>query len=556
MSDLPDHIPDTSGHEQPPWDAVSAMAAEPPAESGQLDAGGVAERPVIPVALLTAHPGNVRRDLDLNPEFLASVRANGILVPLRITPGADGGYRVIDGHRRLAAAAQIGLAEVPVDLAGERAGDEPGQFLDMWTAHRHRNPLAPVEEADALFAAREAGATRARIRQATGLKAAGVTAALAAAKLSPGTRSALDELDYQPSLDQLAVIAEFEDDPWAVSRLTAAARASRFDHEAERLRQERVEQAEHQRLCRELEEAGFAVTDALPPGGHLLVSLQHEGEELTAEAHAACPGRGVFFLPWDLATPLHYCTGPVAHGHTFQYGDPADPATGTGGSPGQGSPTGSAGTPHPGQPDSSRRLVIQGNKAWKAAGQVRQRWLAGSLFARRTAPREVAQFVAGQLLAMPEPLRSGLAAAPRRELIGEITGQPVTRMLESCETATAGRLPLLMLAPIITAYELAMTEGEGRNTWRTDRYAPCRREQAGRYLGFLAGLGYQLSDIEQALADGTPYTGETPADDPRDAGADSGQAALAGDSEADDARADAPEIAGTDTACDAEQTAA
>jgi hypothetical protein len=48
-----------------------------------------------------------------------------------------------------------------------------------------------------------------------------------------------------------------------------------------------------------------------------------------------------------------------------------------------------------------------------------------------------------------------------------------------------------------------------KNTWRTDRYSPCPRNEAGRYLNFLAGLGYQLSGIEQAVADGTPYTGET-----------------------------------------------
>jgi len=84
-------------------------------------------------------------------------------------------------------------------------------------------------------------------------------------------------------------------------------------------------------------------------------------------------------------------------------------------------------------------------------------------------------------------------------------------MLESCETATTGRLPLLMLGPIVTAYELAMTEGEGRNTWRADgRYSPCPRDGAGGYLAFLSSLGYQLSDIEQAVADGTPYTGDTP----------------------------------------------
>ena len=54
------------------------------------------------------------------------------------------------------------------------------------------------------------------------------------------------------------------------------------------------------------------------------------------------------------------------------------------------------------------------------------------------------------------------------------------------------------------------TEGEGKNTWRTDRYSPCPRREAAAYLAFLASIGYQLSVIEQAVAHQVPYTGETP----------------------------------------------
>ena len=156
--------------------------------------------------------------------------------------------------------------------------------------------------------------------------------------------------------------------------------------------------------------------------------------------------------------------------------------------------------------------MISGNRAWRAAAEVRKRWLA-SLFARRTAPREVAPFVARQLLTMPDPVRSGLAAAPGRVLFSEITGQPAASWLEACDTVAAGRVPLLMLGPIVTAFEQAMTEGEGRNTWRLDRYSPCPRDEAGRYLAFLGTLGYQLSDIERAVAGGEPYTGDTPPGD-------------------------------------------
>jgi ParB family chromosome partitioning protein len=466
---------------------------------------------MIAVALLIAHPGNVRRDLDLSADFLASINENGVLVPLRITSDADGAYRVIDGHRRLAAAAQVGLAEVPVDLADDRAADESGQYLDMWVAHRHRNPLAPIEEADALFAAREAGATKARIRKSTGLKSPKITAALAAATLSGETRASVEALPRELTLEDLAILAEFEGDADALDQLLNAARwHGTLDHHAERLRQERAEKAEHERLCRELENAGITVTDALPPGGQPLSVLRHGGDDLTPESHAGCPGRGAFFRSYDPTTPVHYCADPTAHEHTFRHGESAAGSDVAG----PASMLGSAGSDEHGPSEAARRLVIQGNKAWKAAGEVRKRWLAGHLFPRRTAPREVAQFVALQLLTMPDPLRSGLAAATSRPLLAEITDKAAAGWAEACGTVAAGRLPLLMLASIATAYEQAMTEGEGKNTWRTDRYSPCPRQEAGRYLAFLASLGYHLSDIEQAVANGTPYAGDTPPGEP------------------------------------------
>jgi len=161
----------------------------------------------------------------------------------------------------------------------------------------------------------------------------------------------------------------------------------------------------------------------------------------------------------------------------------------------------------------ARRLVIEGNKAWQAAADVRRRWLTNVLFARRSAPREVAQYVARQLLTMPEPLRTSLTIAPARTSFTEITRQNASAWLQICDTATAARLPLLMLAPIAVTYEYAMTEGLGRATWRTDHtYSPCPRTEAGQYLSFLASLGYQLAPIEKAVADGIPYTGDKPED--------------------------------------------
>jgi ParB family chromosome partitioning protein len=199
-----------------PGDAGTEDAAVPEEkEQAITNAGG---RPVVAVALLAAHPGNVRRDLALDEELLASVRELGILTPLRVTPEGDG-YRVIEGHRRLAAAITAGLTEVPCDVASDRAGDEAGQYLDMYAANHHRRDLTTLEEADALFAASVAGASRTRIRKATGLGKEDVTAALAAGKLTGAGRDAAAGLGYEASLDQLALLEEFNSDGHAIDRL-------------------------------------------------------------------------------------------------------------------------------------------------------------------------------------------------------------------------------------------------------------------------------------------------------------------------------------------------
>ena len=82
-----------------------------------------------------------------NPEelahLIASIRSNGILVPLMVRPIGDK-YEVIDGDRRLAAAWEAGLREVPVLV---RNLDDRETLIQRMLANKERADTDPVSDA-------------------------------------------------------------------------------------------------------------------------------------------------------------------------------------------------------------------------------------------------------------------------------------------------------------------------------------------------------------------------------------------------------------------------
>lgn len=438
----------------------------------------------LPVATLNANPRNVRTDLAIDAAFRESIAANGVRQPLLVSAELV----VTDGHRRLAAAIAAGLETVPCLI--ENTGDRKPwtDYLDMFTASHHHRHLTRQEEADALFGAHAEGATKTTLRKATGLKRDVVNAALTAGGLATTTREITENTDYTWTLDELAALAEFEDDPADVERLADAAGTRRWAYVVERIRNERTDRAEHTRLRAELEEAGYAVTDHLPATAIHIDDLEHDGQRLTAELHANCDGRGVYWVAYDAARFIHYCDDPDRCGHT------RPPA-------GQDSPE----SAEPSGPD--RKLVVEGNKAWVAAGTVRHGFLT-QLLTRKTPPPEVARFVADALLAMPTPLTKWLGTAQQTPLLTELIGREDTATWR--KAATDKRLPLVMLATIAAAYEYGLTGvTDHKSVWRTDRHSACPRADAATWLRFLASVGHALSPIEQAVVDGTDYTGDT-----------------------------------------------
>jgi hypothetical protein len=138
----------------------------------------------------------------------------------------------------------------------------------------------------------------------------------------------------------------------------------------------------------------------------------------------------------------------------------------------------STATGQPQPPDPTRRLVIEGDKAWGVSGAVRHRWLADKLFPRKTAPKEAMPFIAAQVLTRPGPLRDNLGHATSSPVFTELT----SGTYKPAEVAAwpAGRLPLALLAAVAACYEEKLTSPTGKMTWRTDRpteYSSCSRKR-------------------------------------------------------------------------------
>lgn len=163
-------------------------------------------RPVIRVTALTAHPGNVRQGLRITKEFRASLRENGVRIPLKIKRTDAGALEVGDGHRRLAAAIEVGLTHVPYEYDEV---DEATRYTDMVTTAVHREALTDGEEISALFSAAQLGASTKSLAAAAGRTQKDVKAMVAvggSATVARVTAHATRAL----TLDQLGQLAELE----------------------------------------------------------------------------------------------------------------------------------------------------------------------------------------------------------------------------------------------------------------------------------------------------------------------------------------------------------
>ncbi len=380
--------------------------------------------PTTPTELVHVDPNNlltdykVRADTAADRTLVASVREHGVVQPIVAVRLPDGRLRVRMGHRRTLAAIAAGRGSVPVVVsATEDDADTAERIVQQWAENEHRADLTTGDRIGAVAQLTAFGVSAAANARRTKASRAGVDAALTASRSAVAVQVA-DA--HQLTLEEAAVVAEFEDDDSAVAELLRWAGNGQFAHAAQRLRDRRTEdeaQAAGEVAARQ---SGLRVLTggAIPEGAKRVAHLlDADGRELDDEAHTSCPGHAVLAVrgwhtysepavddqdeldeqeddddrdedaeagapgtaagrpepepAWTLAA---WCVDPASNGHADRWGRASGDSR-------QQTPT------DPDQRTAERCAVITGNKEWKSATTVRRDWLA-QFAARKTHPRE------------------------------------------------------------------------------------------------------------------------------------------------------------------------
>lgn len=485
---------------------------------------------VAPGDLLT--DSNVREDLRLNKEFVASVKDHGVLVPI-VAVKTDDGLRVRFGHRRTAAAVQAGRPTVPVVVVESNTEGDAEAVERLLTQHAentHRAGLTTTEDAKVAQQLSLLGLSATQIARRTHTKKVNVEAGIKVAESELATKATER---YDLTLEQAVTVAEFEDEPETAKALIVAAQKGQFEHVAQRARHDRERAQAQAPVIAALAEQGIEVVtkpNHSDPGEVVAWLRDEAGERLDPEAHSQCPGHAVYLheaevytepdgtvldadrwgnvdwpegnepaddneaeARWEAVTvttewhPEAVCTDAKANGHLTdsQWHDKRG--------------SGSKGAADKSDAEreaekKARKLVIENNKAWKAAREVRQEWVAKYL-TRKTPPAGAGQFLAVTLTHDSAVANSHSGHNVAAEWFGakraDYGSSP--ELAKLAEQANDKRALVIALGVILGGYE---SDHCTDNAWRSNGTG----NATGRYLRYLQSLGYTLSDVEEFAA--------------------------------------------------------
>ncbi|MBW4818134.1 MULTISPECIES: ParB/RepB/Spo0J family partition protein [Rhodococcus] len=483
---------------------------------------------------------NVRDSVDLaqTPDFVESIRENGVLEAISAVRTADGTIVVRDGQRRTLAARETGLTSIPVVIYPDTAGSDKARAVDrigkQITANRHREGLTAAQHTRGVAQMLEFGASITKVSKTLAMDKKDVKAQAAVGK-AEAARAALDA--GQLDLAHAAVVAEFEEagDTEAVEKLLTT-RSYDFDHVAERLRGLREEREAYARAAAPFEEKGFTILphdhisfgEDVPSPSDLVTT---DGDEVTPDMIDAAPQFWAVFLglndaffdkatgervdyddvDWDTEDddsavpdeglrhantvdyrpeylPEYWCIDQEGAGLEPRPIIDAVPAA-AGGSGNGPAEAARAVREQEAKDKQERRRVRELNKQAEAATTVRREFLRTTLLARKTPPKTAAAYVATTLARDPGLISEYKAAESLGELLGFKGYYPGRELAEQVAKASEARAQVLLLALVIAAQESRMV----KDAWRS------KPKNADQYLSFLMEQGYTLSAVEEII---------------------------------------------------------
>lgn len=444
---------------------------------------------------------NVRTEVGIDKQMLADVKDRGVREIIPCRRNDERKLVVRKGQRRVMHAVEAGVPEVLVLVEPELISDETAReidrVIDQFSENDKRVALTEADQARAAQKLLDLGLSAGQIVRRLHVPKKRVTAALAVAA-HPAAMDAVS--DGVLDLTQAAVIAEFGEDEEAVAELTEAARKrpERFDHLAQRLRDQREETQLREAAVAQLTAQGVTVIDRPESlyGGKTkeLRRLRAtpdtaSGTELTAEQHATCPGNAAYLVyrdwqPVDQRVEVVYvCTDFQEHGHAERHTSVGVVTTGQ--------RTGKMTE----QEKAERRRVVKNNKEWTSAEKVRHTWLKGFV-KRKTAPKDAQRWIVEVLAHGSHDMRK--AMEDRHSLAIEWLGLATddTRawnapnpIVTAAATANPARATMLTVAMLLAALD----NGTSRQTWRSPT------KDNVKFFSKLREWGYNLSEVEQLV---------------------------------------------------------
>jgi ParB family transcriptional regulator, chromosome partitioning protein len=429
------------------------------------------------LASLKSHPNNPRQHIGDVTELADSIKSHGVLEPLiAVKQGELGDYLVIAGHRRLAAAKQAGLKNVPV-LVRHDLDSEAAQIEAMVIENVQRTDLTPLEEGQAykqLLAF--PGYTQAKIAKTTGRSKAAIKSRLTITKLAPNATAKLES--GQASLADAEALAAFIDTPH-YKDLARNFGTTNFAWALAQARRDEKQRKEIAEVTAKIEAAGGVIDDQpkSTQGARRLAWIGIFGEEAELEHAKNCEHH----LWWrdHYGRPIGWCSNPSLHSDDPDEVSDDDEA--------------------PADPERDARLEAEAahRDALRAAGDARDEWIRQNLTGEGVKPNKAT--LTGMLRmavsGWPMDALCGLGDAMPAFIKPPVNGEKAPSWSEAEEHIRAV-VPNLTLEQCIQLIFIA--DANDATLLNKHCWAPGHAERAA--FEQLVSLGYQPSDVELQAA--------------------------------------------------------